>query len=169
MNREQTHMVRRFTKLVSHPLFLAILRVALGVVFISASVDKIMNPQNFAANIANYRLIPYQWINLAAIILPWVEVIIGSLLVMGIWTGANGLLASGMLMVFSIAILQALFRNLDISCGCFSTDPSAHKMTRWTFIWDLIWLSWGLAVVFLDRGRFSLGEILGKTRRKEGA
>jgi uncharacterized membrane protein YphA (DoxX/SURF4 family) len=156
MSREETHMAKRFMKFFSHPSFPAILRVALGVVFIAASVDKIMNPQNFAANIANYRLMPYQWINPAAIFLPWLEITTGSLLVMGIWTRANALLGSGMLLVFSIAILQALFRNLDISCGCFTTDPGAHKMTRWTFFWDLIWLSWGLAVVFLDRGRFSL-------------
>jgi uncharacterized membrane protein YphA (DoxX/SURF4 family) len=160
-------MVKSLTKGLSHPSFVALLRIALGVVFIAASLDKIMNPQNFATNITNYGLLPYQWINLAAIILPWIEIITGSLLVMGIWTGANALLASGMLVVFSIAILQALFRNLDISCGCFSTDPGAHKMTRWTFFWDLIWLSWGLAVVFLDRGRYSLMEIMSKTRRKE--
>jgi uncharacterized membrane protein YphA (DoxX/SURF4 family) len=162
-------MLKNFAKGLSHPSFTAILRIALGVVFIAASLDKIMNPQNFAANIANYRLIPYQWINLAAIILPWIEIITGTLLVMGIWTGANALLGSGMLVVFSIAILQALFRNLNISCGCFSTDPDAHKMTRWTFFWNLIWLSWGLAVVFLDHGRYSLMERIAKTRRKEAA
>ena len=162
-------MLKIFEKGLPYPSFVALLRIALGVVFIAASMDKIMNPQNFAVNIANYRLIPYQWINLAAIILPWIEITTGSLLVMGIWTGTNALLGSGMLVVFSIAILQALFRNLDISCGCFSTDPGAQKMTRWTFFWNLIWLSWGLAVVFLDRGRFSLMEMIDKTRRKEAA
>jgi uncharacterized membrane protein YphA (DoxX/SURF4 family) len=167
--RSKKSVLKNFAKGVPHPLFVALLRIALGVVFIAASLDKIMNPQNFAVNIANYRLIPYQWINVVAIILPWVEIITGSLLVMGIWTGANALLGSGLLFVFSIAILQALFRNLDISCGCFSTDPGAHKMTRWTFFWDLIWLSWGLAVVFLDRGRYSLREVFAKTGRKEAA
>jgi uncharacterized membrane protein YphA (DoxX/SURF4 family) len=162
-------MLKSLTKGLSHPLFVTLLRIALGAVFIVASLDKIKNPQSFAANIANYGLLPYQWINLVAIILPWIEITTGSLLVMGICTRANASLASGMLVVFSIAILQALLRNLDISCGCFSTDPSAHKMTRWTFFWDLIWLSWGLAIVFLDRGRYSLMEKITKTRRREAA
>jgi putative oxidoreductase len=159
-------MLRNFAKGVSHPAFVAFLRVALGVVFIVASLDKIQNPQSFADNIANYRVMPYQLINLVAIMLPWIEIVAGSLLVVGIWIRANALVASGMLVVFSLAILQALLRNLDISCGCFSTDPAAHKMTRWTFYWNLIWLWWGISVALLDQGRYSLVEALSAARRK---
>lgn len=158
--------MKNFTKGIFHPSFVALLRIALGVVFIAASVDKIQNPQSFAENIANYRMMPYQLINLVAIMLPWIEIVTGSLLVMGIWTKANAVIASGMLVVFSLAILQALMRNLDISCGCFSTDPSAHKMTRWTFYWNLIWLWWGISVALLDQGRYSIPAVLARTRKE---
>jgi len=159
-------MVKNFARGVSHPAFVALLRVALGVVFIVASLDKIQNPQSFADNIANYRVMPYPMINLVAVMLPWIEIVSGFLLVTGIWIRANALVVSGMLVVFSLAILQALLRNLDISCGCFSTDPAAHKMTRWTLYWNLIWLWWGISVALLDQGRYSVVAVLSRAKRQ---
>jgi uncharacterized membrane protein YphA (DoxX/SURF4 family) len=159
-------MLKKLSKILTHSSFMALLRVALGVVFIAASLDKIQNPENFASNIANYRLMPYQLINLVAVTLPWLEVVTGSFLVTGIWIRANALIASAMLAVFSTAILQALLRNLDISCGCFSTDPADHRMSRWTLYWNLIWLSWGISVAFLDKGRHSFAEIFSGIRMK---
>jgi len=150
--------------LLSHPIFLLCLRVALGLVFILASVDKIQNPDQFATAIANYRLLPYELIHGTAIVLPWIEVVTGSLLLLGIWTRANALLTSFMLLVFILAIAQALWRHLDISCGCFSTDPGANKMTRWTLYWDIIWLSWGMLLLLFGRDVYSLFQILTKKR-----
>lgn len=151
-------------KLISHPLFLLFLRVALGLVFIVASLDKIENPGQFARNIANYRLLPYEFTDGVAIVLPWLEITTGSLLVLGVWTRANALLAGSMLLVFIFAVSQALWRQLDISCGCFSTDPLAHKMTRWTLYWDVIWFSWGVIVIAFQSEAYSLPHIL---RRKK--
>jgi uncharacterized membrane protein YphA (DoxX/SURF4 family) len=146
--------------LISHPLFVLLLRVALGLVFVVASLDKIENPGQFAKNIANYRLLPYEFIHGMAIVLPWLEMMTGSLLVLGIWTRANALLTTSMLLVFIFAVSQALWRHLDISCGCFSTDPLADKMTRWTLYWDVIWLSWGVVVVIFHSEAYSLPRIL---------
>jgi putative oxidoreductase len=156
--------MKTLRNLISHPLFVLVLRVALGLVFIVASLDKIENPGQFAKNIANYRLLPYEFTHGVAIVLPWLEVTTGSLLVLGIWTRANALLTSSMLLVFIFAVSQALWRQLDISCGCFSTDPLAHKMTRWTLYWDVIWFSWGVIVIAFQSGAYSLPEIL---RRKK--
>lgn len=161
-------MVRKLARNLGHPWLVTALRLGLGVVFIAASLDKIQNPQNFAENIANYRLLPYPVINLVAIVLPWVEITTGVLLVAGIWITTNAVIMSGMLVAFSVAIFQALLRNLDISCGCFSTDPSAHAMTRWTLTWNLIWLGWGMAVLFLDQGKYTALGVLARAKRKRG-
>jgi putative oxidoreductase len=160
-------MLKQLAKGLGHPLFVSLLRIALGVVFIAASLDKIQNPQSFADNIANYRVMPYQLVNLVAVTLPWVEIVTGSLLVTGIWIRTNALIVSGMLVVFSLAILQALLRNLDISCGCFSTDPAAYKMTRLTLYWNLIWLCWGILVTLCDQGRYTVGKVSARAWRKE--
>jgi len=151
---------------VSHPLFIALLRVALGAVFIVASFDKIQNPEAFATTIANYRLLPYTVINGIAIVLPWLEVVTGTLLVLGVWIRANTMIAWGLLLVFSVAIFQALVRGLDISCGCFTTNPAAERMTLWTLVWDLIWISWGILIWVFDHGRYSLVKLM-KTRKEK--
>jgi len=135
------------------------LRIALGAVFIAASLGKIQDPESFASNIANYRLVPFPIIHIVAIVLPWIEIVAGTLLVLGIWIRANAALAAGLLLAFVIAISQALFRNLDISCGCFDTTPSAHKMTRWTLYWDLIWIAWAVLVFTCDRGTHSIARL----------
>jgi uncharacterized membrane protein YphA (DoxX/SURF4 family) len=141
---------------VSHPVLISLLRVALGVVFIVASLDKIRDPETFATAVANYRLLPYTVINGIAVLLPWLEVVTGSLLVLGIWIRANTVIVWCLLFAFSIAIIQALARGLDISCGCFSTNPDADRMSLWTLIWDLIWLGWGGLIWTFDLGQYSL-------------
>ena len=134
----------------------AIVLVALGVIFIVASLDKIQSPQDFAQNIANYRLLPHPWINTVAVVLPWLEILVGSLLVVGIWIKSTIIMSNGMLFLFILAIGLALHQGLDISCGCFSTEPAAHKMSRWTLYWNFIWLIWGMIVLAYDNGKYTL-------------
>ena len=154
------NLMRGLRRFISHPLFISLLRIALGAVFIVASIDKLRHPQAFAAAIANYRLLPYTVINTTAIVLPWLEVITGTVLVLGVWIRASTMIVWGLLFVFSVAISQALFRGLDISCGCFSTNPRAARMSWWTLIWDLIWFGWGVLIWIFDHGRYTVFQFL---------
>jgi uncharacterized membrane protein YphA (DoxX/SURF4 family) len=147
-------------RILSAPLLIALLRIALGAVFIAASLDKIQNPEAFSITIANYRLLPYKIINGVAIVLPWLEVITGTLLVLGVWIKANTAIVAGLLLAFTFAIAQALARGLDISCGCFSTNPDAARMSLWTLIWDVIWFCWAILIWIFDQGRYSLFKFL---------
>lgn len=141
-------------------MLVSLLRVALGAVFIVASLDKIQNPEAFATSIANYRVLPYTVINGMAIVLPWLEFVTGTVLVLGIWIRASTIIAWGLLFTFSVAISQALFRGLDISCGCFSTNPNAERMSLWTLTWDVIWFCWGILVWIFDNGHYSVVKFL---------
>jgi uncharacterized membrane protein YphA (DoxX/SURF4 family) len=156
--------MRHLKTVIFHPAVITLLRVALGLVFIVASLDKIQHPESFATNIANYRLLPYRLINVSAIVLPWIEIVTGTLLVLGVWIRAAGIMTCGMLVMFIAAISQALLRDLDISCGCFSTDPADHRMTRWTLYWNLIWLGWGIIIVCYHRFQYTLRDIISKGR-----
>ncbi|HUI07627.1 MAG TPA: MauE/DoxX family redox-associated membrane protein [Verrucomicrobiae bacterium] len=98
-----------------------LLRLALGGAFIIAGALKFLQPATFAADIGNYRLLPHEAINLLAITLPWIEVVAGVLLALGVWRRASAGVIAVMLMVFLIAIGQALARGLDVRCGCFGT------------------------------------------------
>lgn len=97
-------------------------RLILGGVFIFASLDKLQYPEAFAQAIHNYRMVPYSLLHGMAYFLPVLEFITGSALILGIWRRGAALLTGLMTLVFMVAISVALYRGLDISCGCFNTD-----------------------------------------------
>ncbi len=97
-------------------------RIVLGIVFIYASYDKILHPAAFAKIIHNYKILPDELVNLTGIFLPWLELAIGSLLIIGIWLPGSVFIGNLLLITFFSAIIYNKVRGLDISCGCFSTS-----------------------------------------------
>jgi uncharacterized membrane protein YphA (DoxX/SURF4 family) len=100
-------------------------RLALGCVFIASGIAKLRQPYDFLGSVYNYELVGPGLGVVVAIVLPWLELFIGICLVGGIFiTGA--LLASILMCaMFSFVIISALWRGLEISCGCFNpTDPT---------------------------------------------
>ena len=124
-----------------------ILRLVLGGIFLYAGAIKIVNPAAFATGIGNYRLLAHEWLNLLAITLPWIEVIAAAVLIAGVWKRASALLIALMLVVFLVAIGQAVARNLNIDCGCFGT-VAGRKVGLMGLGEDLamlagaLWLTW---------------------------
>jgi uncharacterized membrane protein YphA (DoxX/SURF4 family) len=136
-------------------------RVIVGLVFIYASLDKIAHPAEFARIVNNYRLLPHELINLAAILLPWIELGAGLLLLLGLFSRGSSLIISVMLVIFIAAISYNLARGLDFNCGCFSTG-SDGMVIGWTKIGqNVILLALSLHALFrksaLSLGRNSIG------------
>jgi len=100
-------------------------RLILGGVFIYASIDKIINPGDFAKIIGNYHVLPLGLENLVAIVLPWLELIAGVCLIIGVMVDGATILVVLMNIVFIFAITQALARGISIECGCFSVSSDA--------------------------------------------
>jgi len=119
------------------------LRLVLGAVFIIASADKIYNPAGFAQAIYNYQILPDALINLTAIILPWLELLIGVFLVVGYWLPGAVTLANGLLVAFFGALVFNVARGLDVHCGCFSTSTEGDPATAWYLIRDAAFLLMG--------------------------
>lgn len=97
-------------------------RILLGMVFVYASYDKILHPAAFAKLIYNYQILPDELVNLSAILLPWIEFTIGSLLIIGVWLPGSVFIGNILLIIFFCALMYNKARGLDISCGCFSTN-----------------------------------------------
>ncbi len=96
-------------------------RLVVGGVFIWAGLLKILDPLEFAQNIANYRVFSPALSLLAAIVLPWLEILCGVLVIFGIFRSASSLLLSGLLAAFLVLIMVTIFRGLDVDCGCFGS------------------------------------------------
>lgn len=127
-------------------------RLILGGVFVFASFDKILHPTSFAEAVYRYQILPDGLINLTAIVLPWLELIVGSFLILGFWMPGTVLMSNFLLMTFMGALLFNMARGLDIGCGCFSTASESSMDIR-TILRDSFFLI--LAVFLLNVTFFS--------------
>ncbi len=103
-------------------------RLVVGLVFIMAALDKIQNPDPFAHSIINYNMVPFEVVNLMALVLPWMELLIGTALVLGIWMRTGAALAGALLVMFIGAVSAAMIQGLNINCGCFSQTGDGTKV-----------------------------------------
>ena len=101
-----------------------IFRMILGVVFIYASYDKILNPAGFSDNIHNFHVTPAAVENLAALIIPWLELIVGVFLIFGVFLEGSTSITIGLLTFFIFILSQAVFRGIDVHCGCFKSEAA---------------------------------------------
>ena len=115
-----THAPRaRHTSLLWHPWAGFAARLAVGGVFVYASIGKIAHPDEFARAIYAYRILHMDLVNLAAIWLPWVEILAGALLIVGVMRRSAAAVTTGLTALFIGAAWLGLMRGLDVDCGCF--------------------------------------------------
>ena len=126
-------------------------RLILGGVFVFASVDKILHPAAFADAVYNYQILPDSLINVAAIILPWLELVLGSLLIIGVWMPGTVIISNLLLLTFIGVLVYNTSRGLDIHCGCFSTEPSEDPLSIWTIARDAFFLVPAAYLLFVNR------------------
>ena len=101
-----------------------IFRVILGIIMIYASYHKILDPASFSKNIHNYHTTDNLiWVeNLVALILPWLELIVGVFLIFGVFLEGSTSITIGLYIFFIFILSQAVFRGIDVHCGCFKTE-----------------------------------------------
>lgn len=141
-------------------------RLYLAVVFLMACWHKILHPDAFAVDVATYQILPLSLVNLTAITLPWVELGAGIMLALGFRARAGALLVTGMMIVFIVALMMALAKGLDMSCGCFASQGAEEDpISYWTVLRDLGWLALALYVLFLDRNPLGLDSWINGRRK----
>jgi putative oxidoreductase len=104
----------------------------IGGLFIYAGVVKVLDPVQFAADIDNYKILPWTIGVRLAFYLPWLEIFCGlALITRKLYLGGLSLLTA-MVVVFITASVIAKARGLDITCGCFG-----HASDNLGFAWHL--------------------------------
>ena len=150
-------MRNKFT--IAQPWLTLLARLILGGVLIAAGALKVGNLQKSAMAVRAYEMLPVWMANLLGYALPWIEIGIGLLLVLGALVKINGLLGALIMLAFIIAIAQAWARGLSIDCGCFgdggAVDPEDTKYLS-TIIRDIGLLGLGVFLYFYPKGRFAL-------------
>ncbi len=104
---------------------LVVPRMLIGAVFVYAGGTKLIDPGQFADNIASFQILPDSTINVLATGLPPTEILAGLMMALG-WRHLTANLTVLILTaVFAVALAQGLARGLQIDCGCFgSGNPS---------------------------------------------
>ena len=139
-------------QLIDNDYLTMISRLFIGLVFIYASFYKIIEPATFAKAIWFYHMVPGSLINLMALILPWLELLCGLGLILGIFYRGSVIWVNIMLLVFVIALASTIQRGLDIDCGCFKAGQSATG-PAWQALWsDVLFIAFGLQML-LSRSR----------------
>jgi len=131
---------------------LLVFRIYIGAVFIYASMYKIIDPGAFAESIRNYMLLPPALTNLAALSLSWMEMVCGTLLVLGLFPRSSAAAVSALLVIFIAALIVSLARGLDIDCGCFNSGRGSEVITGFYVLRDLALLGISVSVMLYDTG-----------------
>lgn len=102
-----------------------LLRIALGCVFVFSAWLKLRDPwQLFAMAVDAYRLLPQWAVIVVARTLPWAELLLGLLLISGVWLRVSASAASLLLLGFLTMMVRSYLKGMKIDCGCFgSGDP----------------------------------------------
>jgi putative oxidoreductase len=94
----------------------------LAAFFVVAGISKIVDPPGFAHEIHNYKMVPGALVNAMALILPWLEVVTGAALFLGIARRTAAKVLAVLLLVFIAALGVNLARGHAVDCGCFGTS-----------------------------------------------
>jgi uncharacterized membrane protein YphA (DoxX/SURF4 family) len=118
-----------------------LLALVVGGVFLYACWDKILEPRKFAGIVYRYQVIGpsaalgFLPANLLAVTLPWVELVVGLVLIGGFWRREAATVAGAMLVMFLAAVGIATAQGIDLqNCGCFSVDEHGGRGAGWILV-----------------------------------
>ncbi len=157
------------------PYFALFVRFLLAAVFIYSAWHKLEDPLSFQLKVYEYDFPPASWVSFVnshvgtdfraeawvepvSLVLPWLMLISGVLLFSGFLSRAGALLQVLMLLLFTAAIEVNIYREVVMSCGCFSED--GHAMGFVQVLRNLILLVFSGYILDRGPGRFSSDHFL---------
>jgi len=145
----------RIEPFLRHRYFTLFSRIVLGGIFIFAGQAKmfpIENVDTLIWEINQYNMLPHQLATAYGWVLPPLEILIGLLLIAGIFLKTSSVVGGLITLSFIIAKASAMIRGLDISiCPCFGS--AVKLLAVHSLIIDFVMLAL-VAQIFFHRGEF---------------
>jgi uncharacterized membrane protein YphA (DoxX/SURF4 family) len=144
-------------------------RLLLGGVLLVAGALKVPHPEASVTAVRAYQLLPVELADGIGRALPIVEVIVGLLLVLGVFTRWAAVVGGLLMVAFVIGIASVWARGISINCGCFGdggVDPDAMSKYPWEIARDVVLLLAAGLLVWRPRTPFSLDSVLFPEARK---
>jgi len=131
-------------------------RWILGLTFIYASFHKIISPADFAKIVYGYGLFPEIFINLIAIVIPFLELVAGFALISGLYPRSAAIIINALLLAFITVLAINLIRGHEFDCGCFSAAQTGYTgSSKVTLVRDVIYFAFGMQIVLFEGKRRS--------------
>ncbi len=146
--------------IVQNKYLILILRLLLGGFLIYTAQAKIMHPTEFAQAIRSYEIIPDSMSMLPAIFFPWIEFFCGLFLILGLFTRSSAVLATSLLILFTLNVLIALLRGLEIDCGCGASIAGIEKVSWQKIVENSVLILFFINIIFSKSYEFALDNIL---------
>jgi uncharacterized membrane protein YphA (DoxX/SURF4 family) len=113
-------------------------RLLLGVVFVLAGLTKVGDLAASGRAVNAYQLMPFEVARVVGAALPFVEIAVGLLLIVGLATRAMAVVVALLLAAYIFGISSVWIRGLSIDCGCFSKGGQLAPGEHPSYLWDLL-------------------------------
>src|SRR5262245_8869303 len=113
-------------------------RLLLGVVWIVAGASKVGDLAASGRAAVAYRLFPPTVADTIGSVLPFLEIALGALLVLGVATRLSAIVSALLLIAYIIGIASAWARGLRIDCGCFGSGGDLAANAQPTYFSETI-------------------------------
>lgn len=140
---------------LTSPYFLLFARLCVGGVFIVSGVAKWLDKPGTEASMSRYTFLPVGSGKFIANVFPPIELLIGVLLVLGLFTRLAAVAAVLMYILFTGLIIYDLSRGKTESCHCFG-KLSDEKLTPMSVVRNVFLMLLALLVAFAFDGWMSL-------------
>lgn len=164
-SKEHGEIMTGFKNTPRQAWVMLLLRLVLGGVFLSSGYAKLAHLDLFYQSAQGYNILTPALTQLYAGALPWLEMLAGLFLLLGLYTRYAAMLTGSLLLSFLIAIGWVLLNGQAADCGCFLGGSQPAPVTWDLWLRDLLMFAGAAAAAFIKPNPWSLDGVL---RNKPG-
>lgn len=112
-------------------VILSAFRIGFAVMFLQAAMGKFLDPKDFSLLVTQYQFLPLPLVNGFSLWLSAFEIVVALGILLTPWEKEFSALVGLMMVMFIVALSQALARGLGIACGCFDINGAADAGETW--------------------------------------
>jgi len=134
-------------------VFMYLFCLILACIFIYAGVIKMISPDKFFTDILNYQITSDLFTYFSAYFLPPFEIVLGVSLFFRKYRILSAILIIALTIIFTIAIVSAWIRGINISCGCFGGNEIANYPSL--ILRDIGIIATAITILLLNKNKYT--------------
>lgn len=168
-NEDQYIMVIKILKkiiisIVYGNRLVALLRIIMGMLFLFSGIFKVIDLAAFGKVIIRYDIIPEITVPYIAVVLPFLELVVGLFLIFGFRIKSASLISIALITLFTVVIAINVIRGVSFDCGCFELSRFGinEDISVTLIIRDIVFLILLFIIFNAKKHYYSLDSIIEK-------